>query len=114
MLSLTPDCSAAPLQVGEHTIHVIDHIFWRGAALGRHEHVWGPLTFATLPESHACLLPSLQCPSDHLPVVVEFELRAEGERSPLGRLVQRCLELLLERGRACVPPPPPPRENEPR
>ena len=62
-------------KVGEHMLHVIDHIFFMGEALRRPQHVCGPVLVPTAAAAHAHLLPSLQCPSDHFPVVVEFEVQ---------------------------------------
>ena len=63
-------------KVGEHMLRVIDHIFYVGEPLGRSEHAWGPVTYATVAESHAHLLPSISCPSDHLPLVIDFAFPA--------------------------------------
>ena len=57
-------------------LQVIDHIFYVGEPLGRSEHAWGPVTYATVAESHAHLLPSISCPSDHLPLVIDFAFPA--------------------------------------
>ena len=69
-------------KVGEHMLHVIDHIFWLGEGLSRPRHAWGPTLFSTAAASHAHLLPSLQCPSDHLPVIVDFDLALSDARRP--------------------------------
>ena len=63
-------------KVGEHMLQVIDHIFYVGEPLGRSEHAWGPVTYATVAESYAHLLPSISCPSDHLPLVIDFAFPA--------------------------------------
>ena len=80
-------------KVGEHAIHTIDHIFFLGDGLQSARHAWGPITFADKAQAHGKLLPSLHCPSDHLPVVVDIELR--------GRIDSTA------RPRTPSPPPPP-------
>ena len=71
-------------KVGEHMLHTIDHIFWAGEGIHNLRHAWGPITYTRPAEAHPHLLPSLEVPSDHLPVVIEFELRPNAMRQPTG------------------------------
>jgi len=64
-------------KVGEHAIGAIDQCFIGGPArLVRH--AWGPLTYRTAAEARHSMLPSLDVPSDHAPVVFDVRVGRAG------------------------------------
>jgi len=75
--------SDQPDKIGEHAFAAIDHIFygdgsqtgaldaWRLSLL---RHAWGPLEYSSPHAALRHVLPSLEVPSDHAPVIVDMLL----------------------------------------
>jgi len=59
-------------KIGEHMCHVIDHIFF-STEFSMIEHAFEPPRFEDKNLAAASLLPSLAIPSDHYPVIVDFQ-----------------------------------------
>jgi endonuclease/exonuclease/phosphatase family metal-dependent hydrolase len=83
--------SDQPTKVGEHAFEAIDHIFYRNGSqeeaaaaepwqLSMLQHAWGPLEYASPDAALQTILPSLEVPSDHSPVIVDMLLL----KKPLG------------------------------
>ena len=68
-----PD-SDQPKKIGLHAYHVIDHIFYNdGETMVQGDaHVIAPVRYGELEQALSALLPTLEMPSDHYPVVVDF------------------------------------------
>ena len=58
-------------KIGEHICDLVDLIF-SSAELEPLGHVFRPITYASVEEACALLLPSLSIPSDHVPLVFDF------------------------------------------
>ncbi|KAL1503443.1 hypothetical protein AB1Y20_011931 [Prymnesium parvum] len=71
--------SKQPKKRGKHVLGVVDHIYYSGG-MEFMQHVAAPLEFERS-EAKRHLLPSLEMPSDHVPVIVDFNLpnRASGK-----------------------------------
>uniref|UniRef100_A0A7S0QW63 Nocturnin n=1 Tax=Pyramimonas obovata TaxID=1411642 RepID=A0A7S0QW63_9CHLO len=65
--------SGQPKKIGEHACGAIDNIVF-SKHLAVAQFAWKPLTYATEEEALEDLLPSLNVPSDHMPVIVDFKL----------------------------------------
>ncbi|KAL1503550.1 hypothetical protein AB1Y20_012029 [Prymnesium parvum] len=74
--------SAQKKKIGEHTYGAVDDIFISGGVSLR-QHAWGPLTYESQEEARTHLLPSLDIPSDHAPVLVDLHLLHDGWQSRL-------------------------------
>jgi len=61
-------------KIGEHMCHVIDHIFF-STEFSMIEHAFEPHRFEDKDLAAAELLPSLAVPSDHYPVIVDFQCK---------------------------------------
>jgi hypothetical protein len=68
-----PD-SDQPKKIGLHAYHVIDHIFYNDGEtmVQDNAHVIAPVRYGELEQALSALLPTLEMPSDHYPVVVDF------------------------------------------
>lgn len=60
-------------KMGEHAYGLVDHIFF-GPDFTLKQHAWEPLVHGSVEKAHEQLLPSLEIPSDHLPVIVDVLL----------------------------------------
>eukprot|EP00959_Pyramimonas_sp_CCMP1952_P150054 3139869-Pyramimonas_sp.AAC.1 len=65
--------SGQPDKIGEHACGAIDNIVF-SKHLSLAQFAWEPLKYKTHEEALEDLLPSLNVPSDHMPVIVDFEL----------------------------------------
>mmetsp|Transcript_21968 Transcript_21968/g.52695 ORF Transcript_21968/g.52695 Transcript_21968/m.52695 type:complete len:597 (-) Transcript_21968:861-2651(-) len=66
--------SNQPKKIGEHVFGVVDHIYYSASGGMEFEaHVAPPLEYESS-EAMRHLLPSLDMPSDHVPVIVDFNL----------------------------------------
>lgn len=66
-------------KIGEHMCHVIDHVFFSSAfSFVQHALL---ISYVNVEEARRNLLPSLAIPSDHIPLVLDFDLpvRRNGE-----------------------------------
>ncbi|KAL1530872.1 hypothetical protein AB1Y20_001766 [Prymnesium parvum] len=81
--------SAQKKKIGEHTYGAVDDIFI-SAGVSLRQHAWGPLTYESQEEARTHLLPSLDIPSDHAPVLVDLHLLHDGwhSRLALPRVIQ--------------------------
>jgi len=81
--------SAQKKKIGEHTYGAVDDIFI-GPGVSLRQHAWGPLTYESQEEARTHLLPSLDIPSDHSPVLVDLHLLHDGwqSRLPLPKVIQ--------------------------
>jgi len=70
--------SDQPKKIGEHTYGVVDHIFF-SPTLTMERHAWGPLTYASPDAALKHLLPTLEVPSDHAPVVADILMPSASE-----------------------------------
>mmetsp|Transcript_6969 Transcript_6969/g.12318 ORF Transcript_6969/g.12318 Transcript_6969/m.12318 type:complete len:453 (+) Transcript_6969:1-1359(+) len=61
-------------KIGEHMCHVIDHIFF-SSEFSMIEHAFPPLCYESVDDAAADLLPTLAIPSDHSPVIVDFQCK---------------------------------------
>ena len=68
--------SGQPAKIGLHALELIDHV-WYSDGLQLVAHVVEPTVFADTAAATSRLIPSLQNPSDHYPVVVDLMLMAE-------------------------------------
>lgn len=59
-------------KIGVHAFELIDHMFFKGG-LKMRGHALEPQTFTSREDAASSLIPSLVCPSDHYPVVVDYE-----------------------------------------
>ena len=72
--------SKQPQKVGEHMNGIIDHVYFNGG-LELLRHAWGPVVHATPAEAQSGLIPTLDMPSDHAPVIVDLEDTPERPRA---------------------------------
>jgi len=59
-------------KIGSHAYHLIDHIFFDPRKLALREHVFEPKRFQSSGDALQHVLPSLENPSDHYPVIVDL------------------------------------------
>lgn len=59
-------------KIGLHSYYCIDHVFFNPAELSMAGHALPPEQFSSEVEARGVLNPSLSCPSDHYPVVVDL------------------------------------------
>ena len=68
-----PDSSQSN-KIGRHAYHVIDHVFYNdGETTVGEAHVRAPVRYGEREQALHSLLPTLSNPSDHYPIVVDFE-----------------------------------------
>ncbi|MGA1354780.1 MAG: hypothetical protein ACO32I_08430, partial [Candidatus Limnocylindrus sp.] len=65
--------SSQPQKIGEHVFGAIDGVFY-SSGVSLLQHVWGPLRYASAEEAAKDLLPSLDVPSDHAPLIVDLTM----------------------------------------
>jgi len=95
--------SNQPKKIGEHACGVIDHIYYSGG-MEFEAHVASPLEYERS-EATRHLLPSLEMPSDHVPVIVDFNLpNRASDRSSLRQSARHCLEGLSRATPLCWSP----------
>jgi len=66
-------------KMGDHALHLIDHIFFNPRAFELQGHVFRPVHFASPSDALPHMLPTLAMPSDHLPVVVDLTWVDDGK-----------------------------------
>jgi len=70
--------SGQPAKIGEHAIGAIDNVIF-SKHCSREQFAWEPLKYATKAEALDDLLPSLNVPSDHMPVIVDFKINHQAK-----------------------------------
>lgn len=70
-------------KIGLHSLYCIDHIFFSPAELSLRGHVLPPKQFPSEMEARQMLNPSLSCPSDHYPVIVDLSWPLKGPEAQL-------------------------------
>lgn len=75
--------STQPKKIGLHSYYCIDHIFFTAGDLSMEGHVYPLQQFPSGAEARGTLNPSLSCPSDHYPVVVDLNwpVMVEGNKA---------------------------------
>jgi len=63
--------SKQPEKVGSHAYELIDHVYY-SSQLHLHGHALQPVCYENMDLARTDLIPSVQNPSDHLPVLVDF------------------------------------------
>lgn len=70
-------------KIGLHSYYCIDHVFFTPSELTLQGHALPPKQFSCVEEARSVLNPSLACPSDHYPVVVDLAWPLKGSAARL-------------------------------
>ena len=69
---------------------LVDHIFF-SRSIKMNQHAWGPVTYSSPQQALSHLVPSLEMPSDHLPLVAEVVLSSCGLGERVAESVARAV-----------------------
>jgi len=67
--------SGQPSKIGHHAFDLIDHVFYTKGDVESATHAISPTVYASAEEGQTGLIPNLDMPSDHYPVVVDIRFR---------------------------------------